>query len=126
MPTYLRPDLLTIDPAELCDYLLEAGVHSTINRGENALLIITDIDATEALTAFVPTTTQDSVTLISDYIPKIPTSAAIQLHLQHVKDFRQAVRDGTDDVITAAQTRHVIADIIDGLRLLDVRLNRDL
>lgn len=61
-----------------------------------------------------------------DWRPPLPD--AIRTHVGHLRDFRNAVRAGTfGNGMTAAQrrdaTEHVIADLIDGLRLmLDDRL----
>lgn len=126
MPTYVRPDLRNVDPAEVSDYLLALGIQCQTSGTTGQLVIETDIDATEALAAFVPTSTFDRRTGVSNYIPPIPPSAAVKTHLQHIKDFHRAVRDGTDTAITLDQTRHVVADIVDALRLLDSRLDRDL
>lgn len=45
---------------------------------------------------------------------------AIRTHAGHLRDYRDAVRAGQSP--TAAQTQHVIADIIDWLRLSEDRL----
>ena len=119
------PALATIDPAEVSDYLLGLGIHASTEIRGGALHIETDKDATNALSAFVPASTFDRATLRTDYVAPVPSTAAISAHLAHLKDFRNSVRAGTDGVITVAQTRHVVADIIDALRLLDARLNRD-
>lgn len=45
---------------------------------------------------------------------------AFRTHAGHLRDYRDAVRAGA--LPTAAQTQHVIADIIDWLRLTEDRL----
>ena len=126
MADYVRPDLIDIAPAELSDYLLDSGIHCRTHLEDGALHITTDSDASALLEAFVPTSTLDrSDPESSTYVPKVPTQAAIAQHLQHLKDFRNTVRNGGTPP-TLAQTQHVIADVIDALRLLDSRLDRDL
>lgn len=126
MPSYVRPDLAGIDPAEVSDYLLDQGIRSHTHLEGDGLHIDTDSDASAALAAFTPTSTFDrSDPNSSTYIPRVPSSAAVAMHLQHLRDFRSTIRSG-GPAPTLAQTQHVLADVIDALRLLDRRLNRDI
>jgi hypothetical protein len=45
---------------------------------------------------------------------------AIRAHAGHLREFEQAIRTGTP--VTAAQTQHVLADVITYLRLTEDRL----
>lgn len=126
MPSYIRPDLAGIDPAEVSDYLLDQGIRSTTSLEGGGLRIETDLDASAALAIFVPTSTFDrNSPSSSTYVPRVPSSAAVATHLQHLKEFRNAIRTGGLPP-TLAQTQHVLADVIDALRLLDRRLDRDI
>lgn len=51
---------------------------------------------------------------------RMPLPEVLRTHASHLKDFRDAVRAGTP--LTNAQTLHVIADIIDYIRLTEDRL----
>lgn len=119
MPTYLRPELADANPSEVADYLLGLGITSAVTALADGMYIETDVDATAALSAFTPTVSADA-----EYIAKVPTTSAVAQHLQHIKDFRTAIRSG-GTAPSLAQTQHVLADVIDALRLLDARLNRD-
>lgn len=121
MATYVRPDLAGIDPAELSDYLLSLGIHCRTLLSQEGLVIETDVDAESALASFVPTSTMDWATLKSTYVPPLP--AYIADHVQHLRDFRAAVRDGV--AVTNAQRDHVIADLIDALRYVNARITDD-
>lgn len=126
MPSYVRPDLSGTDPAEVSDYLLDQGIRATTHLEGDGLHIDTDLDASSALANFTPTSTFDRGNPNSStYVPKVPSSAAVAIHLQHLKEFRNAVRSGGLPP-TLAQTQHVLADVIDALRLLDRRLDRDI
>lgn len=118
--TYLRPDLINANPVELGEYLRVNGVTSAITLTADGLLIETDIDADALMSAFVSTTTRDE-----EFVAPVPASAPVATHLQHLKDFRNTVRSG-GPAPTLAQTQHVLADVIDALRLLDARLSRDI
>lgn len=125
MGEYIRSDLATIHPAELSEFLKSRGIICTTYLDTDGLHINTDIDATAALAAFVPTSTLNRDTLETNYIPSIPSGAAIATHLQHLKDYRANIRNN-GPAPTAAQTSHVIADLIDALRFIDSRFDRDL
>lgn len=124
MPEYTLPHLSSIAPDELVDYLAGLGIAAEV-YDQTGLTIHTDVDATAAIAAFVPASTFNRQAFISDYVPPVPTTAAVAAHLQHLRDFRNAIRNGTLPVPTLAQTQHVVADIIDALRLIDARLDRD-
>lgn len=50
---------------------------------------------------------------------RTPLPEIIRTHAGHLRDYRDAVRNGT--AVTNAQTLHVIADIIDWIRLTEDR-----
>jgi hypothetical protein len=124
MAVYTLPDLAGIDPAELVDFLADRGIACVV-YDQTGLTVATDSDADAALAAFAPTSTFHRPLFSSDYVGRIPSGAAVATHLQHIKDFRTAIRSGASPAPSLAQTQHVLADVIDGLRLLDPRLNRD-
>jgi len=112
----LRPDLADADGAEVTEYLLAAGLGPAIQtRPEDGGLRV-ECDQDEAvinaaLDAFTPTAPRGEYRHVP---PKIRD------HLGHLRDYETAVRAGQSP--TAAQTQHVIADIITYLRLTEDRL----
>jgi hypothetical protein len=113
----IRPDLLTADPRELTEHLAVAGIPASLYLDEDGLHIVTDTDPTAALATFTPT-------LVSDPEERLPTLPSyVRNHIHHLRDYRDAVRAG--QMVTDAQTTHVIADIIDALRFLNRRITQD-
>lgn len=113
------PALIAADPAEISDHLLEAGLTSVYTeRAEGGVLITAAEGETaieSALVGFVPTTTATG-----EWRGSLPP--IVKLHLSHLIAYRAAVRDGTQAAKTAgvrqAEAEHVIADLIDALRLI--------
>lgn len=113
----IRPDLRTADPRELTEHLVLAGIPANVYLDADGLHIITDADPTAALATFVPV----KVSNPEDRLPALP--AYVSDHIQHLRDYRTAVRTG--QAVTTAQTAHVVADIIDALRLINSRITND-
>ncbi len=120
MPETTRPDLATADGVEVTEYLMDLGwtaIRTQIvadGPAGTAMLVTADGagDLDAALDAFAPTSEQGS------YKPQLPP--AIRAHAGHLREFEQAIRTGTP--VTAAQTQHVLADVITYLRLTEDRL----
>jgi hypothetical protein len=112
------PALLDADPAEISDHLLDAGLHRVETWRSVAGMVIVaqegDVAVEAALSGFSPTT--------GSGVLWAPLPAAVSQHLQHMKDYREAVRSGSQAAKTAgvrqAEAEHVLADIIDALRLI--------
>lgn len=115
MPEHRRPSLLNAHQVEVSEHLLSKGIESSIRKDATAMLITiegTSDDLNAAMADFAN---------IGSYRSPLPT--AIQTHTQHLIDFRSAVRAGTFGAgMTATQrrdqTEHVLADVIDAIRLM--------
>ena len=112
----LRVDLRQCDGREVTEYLQGLGWSDvTTNREDHidALLVEAagDRDLEADLDGFRPTAP------IGEYRPM---PEAVRTHAGHLKAFRDAVRAG--QAPTLAQTQHVLADVIDWLRLQEERL----
>lgn len=119
MPEIVRPDLASADGIEISDHLRLAGFTSIATWLEdNGLHIdVRDAPSVEAITAALagwsPTYTRGT------YLGLLPPGVID--HVQHLRDFRDAVRAGQTP--SNASTLHVIADLIDAMRILvDSRL----
>lgn len=118
MTTSVRPDLASVDGAELTDFLIDLGWAA----------VATDLDETldPPVLVVVAEGARDLEADLSSFVPTavrgeyVPTPAAIREHLGHLKSYRDAVRAGGSP--TVAQTQHVIVDIIDWIRLFEDRL----
>jgi hypothetical protein len=114
------PALVNAHPAEISDHLLDAGLTGveTSRAAEGVTITADQGDAAieAALAGFVPVTT----TAVESWRGSLP--AAVQQHLSHLIDYRTSVRNGTQAAKTAAvrqaEAEHVIADVIDALRLV--------
>lgn len=110
----VRADLFNASVAEVFKHLLDEGITSQVYKDYDGLHIVTDVDATAAMASFVPSDEEPW----QDYLP-----ADYRLHLGHLRDYRTAIRNG--QAVTNAQTTHVIADIIDALKILNARITGD-
>jgi hypothetical protein len=120
MPEYLLP-FHDIDPAELLDYLDENGIQGSAQATAESLLLTTTQDAQAALDTFTPTSKIDNSTFPPTSTYRARPRGPIRQHLQHMRDYRDAVRAGTP-AMTAAQTQHALADVIDALYHLNASL----
>lgn len=97
-----------LNPERVMKFLADNSIVATVeDRGARGIYVVGDFDPTPLLT------------YTDDYVP-----VEVSSHLQHLRDFRNTVRQGGTPP-SLAQTQHVIADIIDALRLLDARLERE-
>lgn len=114
MGTYLIPNALSV--GEAAEYAMPAG-GSTMTLVEGGLLVEdptrTDAEVAALYAGYVPSRLPQE-----DFRPSLPE--AIRTHAGHLRDYEQAIRNGT--AVTNAQTTHVIADIITYLRLTEDRL----
>lgn len=118
MATTNRPDIMDCDPAELSDYLLDAGftgIRTERSGGWlNVLADQPDPDVEAAVASFVPKSSGfDPTTGLGTYAGRL--SANLKTHVPHVKAFFEAQRDGTQAAKTQAtrlaEAEHVIADL---------------
>ena len=114
MGTYLVPGARSV--FEVAEYAMP-GHQSTLTVVEEGVLIQdptrTDAELAALYAGFEPSGSTDEQ--IIAMLPRV-----LRAHAGHLRDFRDAVRDGVP--VTNAQTLHVIADIIDWVRLSDDRL----
>ena len=114
MGAYLVPNARSI--SEVYDYAVPAG-GSTLSLVDNGV-IVTDPTRTDAALAALYAGYAPAAASDADYRPKL--DAAIALHAGHLVALHDAVRAGQTP--TNAQVLHVIADIIDWIRLAEPRL----
>jgi len=110
----IRLDLIDAHPSEVVAFLAGRGVLAQVYKEVDGLHIVTDVDASTDIAAFTPTV----VDAFEDPLPPY-----LRAHIQHMKDYRSAVRNST--AVTDAQTTHVIADIIDAIRYLNSQITED-
>lgn len=123
MVTYDRSDFLSADPAEISDHLVDAGLTEVqTHRLPDQLQVECkqgDAAIQNALVGWQPTT--------SGYDPEqgglweaVPPP--LKGHAQHLRDYFQAVRDGTQPTKTQArrllELEEATADLIAAVRLL--------
>ena len=114
MGEYLVPGAKSI--TEVSQFALPAG-GSTMDVTEGGVLVRDPTRSTAELAAlyagFVASGMDDDT--FRSQLPSI-----LRTHANHLRDYRDAIRAGTP--VTTAQTTHVIADIIDWIRLTEPRL----
>lgn len=125
MATTNRPDILAADPTEVSERLRLAGLTGVrTSRAAGFLNILSDqgdaaVEA--ALAGWVPTSSGfDGTPESASWRSGLPP--AFLPHAIHLRDYLLSVRSGAQAVRTAAQRQaeaeHVIADLIDAIRLL--------
>ena len=115
------PAILAADPGEVHDHLVAQGILGPIvmvyaDHADITAPGATDAAIAAALADWTPTTTG-----MDQWIPALP--AYLADHIQHLRDFRAAVRAGQTP--TPAQANHALADVIDALRYLNSRVTGD-
>lgn len=96
------------------EWLAERGITSHAWQADDGMHIVTDGDVPAQIAGFVPARAKSFENPLPTYLRD---------HLVHIRDYRNAVRNGT--AVTNAQTTHVIADIIDALRYVNAKVTGD-
>lgn len=114
IPNATQADLQSlIEHAQLAGAWTEAMMWDYGDAGQGGVLVSEPSLTVTQLEALYSDWTSDP-----DWRPAL--SPALRTHAGHLRDYEQAIRNGTP--VTAAQTQHVIADIIAFLRLSEDRL----
>lgn len=123
MGTYLIPDIGLNELSQAIDHVRQQGAlteQQVWDHGVEGGTLFTDPDRDDAACAAL----YSGFAVNTDWRPAM--HAAIRAHAGHLKSFRDAMRNGSQVTKTMAvraeQMEHVLADVIDWIRLTEDRL----